>query len=144
MSKRSKVFGLFSSVTEKTERLTVVRAIRGGLINITPVLIIGAFALILEKFPVEAYQNFISAFADGLLLTFLEFVYSATFGVLSVYMTVSISRSYMHIKAEGKTGDEAPAIGAIIASLISFFILAGAYLPGFGTSSVGIPRRILL
>ena len=143
MSKRSKVFGLFSSVTEKTERLTVVRAIRGGLINITPVLIIGAFALILEKFPVEAYQNFISAFADGLLLTFLEFVYSATFGVLSVYMTVSISRSYMHIKAEGKTGDEAPAIGAIIASLISFFILAGAYLPGFGTSSVG-PKSMFL
>ena len=125
-------------IMKNAEQLTLVRAIRGGLVNITPVLIIGAFALILKTFPVAAYQSFIGRFAGGLLLSFLDFVYGATFGVLSIYMTVSISRSYVHIKASS-TSD----IGAILSSLLSFFILAGAYLPAFGADSVG-PKSMFL
>ena len=83
--------GAIKGIMKNAEQLTIVRAIRGGLVNITPVLIIGAFALILKTFPVAAYQAFIEKFADGLLLSFLNFVYSATCGVLSVYMTISIS-----------------------------------------------------
>ena len=56
----------FMKTIGKIEKSTVVRAIRGGLIHIIPVLIIGAFSLILQTFPVEAYKNFISGFADGL------------------------------------------------------------------------------
>ncbi|MBO4217491.1 MAG: PTS sugar transporter subunit IIC, partial [Clostridia bacterium] len=108
----------------KIEQAAPVRAVRNGLINIIPVLIIGAFALILKTFPVDAYQNAIAAFAGGFFLELLNLVYSATFGALSVYMTFSISRSYMKLKADREVVNG----GAIVASLISFFILSGAYL----------------
>ena len=128
---------------ERMEKLTVVRAICGGLLNITPVLIIGAFALILKTFPVDAYQNFMTTFAGGVLLTFLDFIYSATFGVLSIYMTLAISRAYINIRANDQKEDAIPEGGAMIAALLSFFILAGAYSPSFGTNSVG-PKSMFL
>ena len=123
----------------KMEKATLVRAIRDGLLNITPVLIIGAFALVLNTFPVDGYQGFVDNFAGGLLRLFFKFIYNATFGVLSIYMTVSISRSYTRIKAKTSLS----SIGTILASLMSFFILAGAYLDGFGIDSMG-PKSMFL
>ena len=126
----------FPRVLRRLEQWTLVRAIRGGLINIIPVLIIGAFSLILQTFPVDAWQRFISTALDGFFLQLLELVYSATFGVLSLYMTYSISRSYMRIKDDPDT----PSAGATVASLLSFFILAGAYL---GVEHMG-PKSMFL
>jgi len=123
----------------RIERLTMVRVVRDSLVHIIPVLIIGAFALIVQTFPVGAYQNAISRLAGGAILTLAELIYSATFGVLSVYMAYSVSRSYMRLKAD----PEANAGGAIIASLLSFFILVGAYLPDFGLDSLG-PKSMFL
>ena len=114
----------FTSFIRKTEQATVVRSIRSGLVNMIPVLIIGAFALIIKSFPVDAYQKFIQEFANGFFYGLFDLVFSATFGVLSVYMTFSISRSYMQIKAD----PEAVTAGAIISALASFFILSGTYL----------------
>ena len=91
MKRSVKVF----AAIRRIEDLTVVRAVRNGLIHIIPVLIIGAFSLILQTFPVDAYQTFISSFLDGALLKLFETVYNATFGALSVYMTFSISRSFI-------------------------------------------------
>lgn len=135
MSKRAKII----LTIRKIERATPIRAIRNGLINMIPVLIIGAFALILKTFPVEGYQKAITVFAGGFLLQLFDLVYSATFGVLSLYMTVSISRAYMKLKAD----PDAVIGGATIASLLSFFILAGAYLEDFGTDSMG-PKSMFL
>lgn len=126
-------------VMSKLEQLTIVNAIRGGLLNIIPILIVGAFALILKTFPVAAYQEFIKNAAGGLLLSFFEFIYSATFGVLSIYMTLSISRAYANLK----TDNSAPEIGVVLASILSFFILAGAYLPDFSTENIG-PKSMFL
>ncbi len=133
--------GKFDKFLEKAEQWTVVRAIRGGLLNITPVLIIGAFALILKTFPVYAYQSFIATFGGGILLSFFDFIYSATFGTLSIYMTASISRSFIRIKS--KINASTPDIGGMAASLLSFFILAGAYLPTFSTDNIG-PKSMFL
>ena len=108
----------------KIEDLTIVRAIRDGMIHIIPVLIIGAFPLIFLYFPVTEYQNFIAEFLGGFFKNFFEMVNSATFGVLSVYMTYSISRAYMKIKSDSNVVNG----GAILSSLISFFILAGVYI----------------
>ena len=123
----------------KIEQATVVRTIRNGLINIIPVLTIGAFALILKTFPVDAYQKAITTFAGGFFLELFDLVYNATFGVLSVYMTYSISRSYFKLKADS----DAVFAGAAISSLLSFFILAGANLESFGTGNMG-PKSIFL
>ena len=104
-----------------------------------PVLIIGAFSLILQTFPVEAYQHAISVFLGGFFLKLFEVVYSATFGILSVYMAFSISRSYMKLKEDTRVVSG----GAVIASLLAFFILAGAYLPDFSLDQTG-PKSMFL
>ncbi|MBO4693073.1 MAG: PTS sugar transporter subunit IIC/EAL domain-containing protein [Clostridia bacterium] len=127
------------SVIRQIESLSAVRAVRDGLVGIIPVLIIGAFALILMHFPIQGYKDFIGAFGDGFLLKFFEIVNSATFGPLAVYMTVSISRSYMNIKDDG--GVE--TLGAVAASVISFFILAGSNLESFSKDSMG-PKSMFL
>ena len=41
----------------------------------------------------ESYQSFIETFAGGFIYKLAEAIYSATFGVLSVYMTYSITIS---------------------------------------------------
>lgn len=47
------------SLIRKIEQAAPIRAIRNGLVSIIPVLIIGAFALILQTFPVTWYQNLV-------------------------------------------------------------------------------------
>ena len=120
MTNRQKITGILM----KAEKLTVVRAVRGGLTNLIPVLTIGAFALILDQFPIQAYQTFLTDFAGGFLRTLFEMINTATFGVLSVYMTFSISYSYLKIKAD----PEISVVSAAAASVASFFILTGAFL----------------
>lgn len=121
------------------EERSLIRAIRSGLLTMTPVLIIGAFALILQTFPVGVYQRFIADFAGGFLLSLFQFVFSATFGVLSVYMTYSISRAYMRLHARSGV----PETGAVIAAFLSFFLLSGVYLEDFGTGSMGAKSMFL-
>ncbi|MBP5686701.1 MAG: PTS sugar transporter subunit IIC/EAL domain-containing protein, partial [Clostridia bacterium] len=123
-----------SGLLRRIENSALVRSVRDGLVNIIPVLIIGAFALILNFFPVKGYQDFIATFAVGILSKLFVMVNSATFGPLSVYMTISISRSYISIKGDG----EVSSFGAITASVISFFILAGAYIEDVVTEVDGV------
>lgn len=126
-------------VLQKVEQLTIVRTIRGGLVSMIPVLMIGAIALVLKSFPIPGYQDALAAFAGGFFLDLFNFVYSATFGVLAVYMTFFISRAYMKTTADS----EAVHAGAIVTSMISFFILTGAFLPEFGTANMG-PKAMFL
>ena len=119
------------------ERLTGVRAIRSGLVNIIPVLIIGAFSLILQTLPLPGWSDLIQRAAGGFFYQLLQLVYGATFGVLSLHMTLSISRSFMKLK------DDSQIAGAMICAALCFFILAGADLPGFGTDSMG-PKSMFL
>ena len=126
-------------LSNKLQQISFIRAIRDGLVSMIPVLIIGAFSLILQTFPVVAYQNFINNFADGLLLKLFNFVYTATFGVLSVYLTFCISKSYMKIKADL----EMVHSGAILCSIVSFFIMVGSYSDDFGLESMG-PKSMLI
>ena len=129
----------FMNIVNKFQNSNLIRSIRDGLVNMIPVLIIGAFALILKTFPVPAYKEFITTFGDGFILNLLDFVYSATFGVLSLYMSLSISRSYMKIQKN----QEVVHGGALFVSVLCFFILAGALLPSFGLENMG-PKSMLL
>ena len=128
-----------NSWIRRVEQTTVIRTIRSALVNLIPVLTIGAFALILQTLPVPAYQRALETPVGQFLLQLFQLVYGGTFGVLSVYMTIAVSHSYMKLKADQRTH----SLGAVIAALLSFFILAGAYLPDFGTDSMG-PKSMFL
>ena len=125
--------------SSKFSNLTGIKSIRNGLVSMIPVLIIGAFALIIKEFPVKGYQNFITSFGDGFIKEFFNFIFSATFGVLSVYLTFSISRAYMKIKGD----PDAVHGGAIFASIICFFILTGSNLESFNLDKMG-PKSMFL
>ena len=84
---------MIKDTIRRVEQSVAVRSVRSGLVNIIPVLIIGAFALILKTLPLNWYQNVVLNAYGGILLSLFDTVYAATFGVLSVYMTFSISLS---------------------------------------------------
>ena len=128
-----------SKAVNEFQQFSLIKSIRDGLVNMIPILIIGAFALILKSFPIPAYTEFINTFMNGFLYSLFEFVYSATFGVLSIYMTLSISRSYMKVQKERDIVHG----GAIFVSILCFFILAGALLPEFGLKNMG-PQSMFL
>ena len=129
----------YAAFIENFEQRFIVRTIRNALISLVPVLTIGALALILQTFPVEAYKGFLQTPVGGFLLKIFALVYSATFGVLSVYMTYAISRAYMKLRDE----QHIVVVGGVLASLLSFFILSGSYLDGFGTDQMG-PKSMFL
>lgn len=117
----------------RLERAPFVRAIRGGLVNIIPVLMIGAFALIGRSLPINAYQEFITAFLNGFIFDAFNMAYFATFGVLSVYMTASIAISVM--REYNKKQDL--ALSAPATALVVFFLLSGVFENDFKIDALG-------
>ena len=96
---------------QRMEQTIVVRTIRNGVVMIIPVLIIGAFALVLQSLPLHAYQRFLAETAvGGFIKSLLGMANKATFGTLSLYMAYSISRSYMKQKADA----DAVMAGAVV------------------------------
>ena len=61
-------------LARKLEDLTLVRVVRSGLVSMIPILTIGAFALILQTFPVTGYQRFLTTAVGGFLLDLFTFV----------------------------------------------------------------------
>ncbi len=110
-----------SSASGETKNGVVVRSIRNGLVTAIPVVMIGSFALVLKFLPVPAYQNFLATFCSGVLPALFTSVNNATFGMLSVYMTVFISMS----RAQLQTGTEEYPFGLSVVSLAGFAILSG-------------------
>ena len=113
---------------------SAVRAIRGGLVRILPVLLIGSFALMLRSLPLPAYQRFLAAFLDGLLLEVLDAAYNATFGLLSVYMTAAISYQLAGQYPPGRGGPFAVSMTAVGC----YGVLIGFLRADFPLSSLGV------
>lgn len=108
--------------------------IRSSLIMLIPVLLIGSMALMLKSFPIDAYQEFISSFCGGIIANFFSLIYSATFSILSVYVSISISICYT--QQIGK--DNRHTLGPMISSLVAFSIVSGTMENGaVNTESLG-------
>lgn len=104
-------------VLEDVENISFVKAIRGGLVTVIPVLFVGSFSLVLRSLPISVYQQFVSTFLGGVLLEFFIIIYNATFGMLSAYMTVAISVSYAKLKMDRLSNLFGMAITAIASFL---------------------------
>ena len=110
-----------------------VRAVRNGLIMILPIMLVGSFVTLLQSFPIPVYKAFLQEFAGGLLGNLLQWVNNGTFGILSLYMVVSIS--YCYIQELEK--DSGHWMEAVAVSLTSFAILSGILLEGFDMGRLG-------
>ncbi len=101
--------------------LNGIKAIRGGLVSLIPVLLIGAISLTIKEFPIDAYSEFIRSFAGGLIYSLLDAVYGVTFGLLSVYMCMSVA---YHYDSE-RTGTAGSKLACPIVSVATFVIFTG-------------------
>ena len=126
--------GLFHRLYLGMNNSKLLLGIRSSLIMLIPVLLIGSLSLMLRSFPIDAYQNFINTFADGIIANFFALIESATFGVLSLYVCVSVSICYtLQISKDNRH-----TLGPMIAVLIAYFIISGTFANGaLDTSSLG-------
>ncbi len=122
--------GFFDRI-DRLENAKAVCAIRDGLINIIPVIMLGAFSLALKSLPVDAYQDFLSRGSGTALVLLLDFTFNATYGMLSVYMTISVAYSRASLRNDGS------ALMQVLTSLVTFFILVGTLENGVSIDVLG-------
>ena len=121
---------------DRVEDSAPMQAIRKGLVMTIPLLTLGAVALIFQNLPIAAYQQFIKSFLNGALYAFFSYLHEATFGYLSLYLTIAVSLSYAQHKTE--QGPSFFTLGAVFTALISFAILSGVRVDNFGTATATI------
>lgn len=116
------------------QNLLWIRVIRNGLVGIIPILLIGSFSLVAKSIPNETFHSFITTFASGIVYDVINFVYDATFGMLSVYMAVSIGVVFRREK------DCNPdyTYGAPVISLACYGMMTGAVGEGFDVKYLGV------
>lgn len=110
------------------------QAVRNGLVQMLPVVLLGSFALVFRSFPLPAWQAWLAQSLGGALPQLLMFVHNATFGLLSVYLTLLISLGY--VQAESHADQYLPQ--APITSLMCFIILIGFEPEHFPLPFLGI------
>ena len=124
---------LFFNLSRKIESIFVIRVIRDGLITMIPILMIGAFALVFQSFPVEAYQHFIKCAAGGFIYSFFHIIYLATFGAMSFYMVLCFSVVFFTLKKPEKPVD----MWGVGSALASYLIMVGIWSDSFSVSDLG-------
>lgn len=118
---------------EKIESAHGVLAIKSGLVSIIPALMIGSMALVFQHFPIHQYQQFIASAFSGKLLLFFNFIYNATFGMLAVYLTYTISYQYVR-----QFNFNRASLASPITSLICFSILSGVKINTVTWDALGV------
>ena len=112
---------IFLKILGRLDRSRTISAIRRGMITIIPVLLLGALAQVLMNFPVKEYQNFINNYFSGAFMEMLEYIYQATIGVLSIYVTFAITCCFVSSRGHSLSYVFISGLTAVA----SFFALAG-------------------
>lgn len=94
-------------------------AVRHGLTLAIPFLIMGSFALLLNNFPFEPYQDFLASFLGGSFSGLMAGIYEITLGSLALVLILTISLSYGRL-----TGNDAVFLYPVI-SLVSYLAFCG-------------------
>lgn len=120
---RGEFLSVMRSLYFKMMNSRLLRCIRGSLVLMAPILLIGSLALMLYSLPVSGYQRLITDFCGGFISGLFYTIYRAAFGILSLYMVVSVSLSYIRQHMAARPHN----YGAVFAALISFAIFSGAF-----------------
>ena len=101
------------------------RVIRAGLAMVIPVLFIGSVMVLLNGFPLMAYQSFLDSFMCGAIRGIIGMIQTATVGVLALHLTIALNYSYMNRHSEGNR--PAVRLGSLLGCLTGFVILVGLF-----------------
>ncbi|MBR6158571.1 MAG: hypothetical protein IKQ27_16590, partial [Lachnospiraceae bacterium] len=94
--------------------------IKTGLAMLIPLLFIGSISVMLNSFPIPAYQSFLDTFLGGFLRDIINIIQMTTVGVLAIYMTIALNISYFTRIEEGQR--PASHLVSMIGCLTGFFI----------------------
>ena len=103
----------------------MARTIKTSLAMVIPVLFIGSVTVLLNGFPVQAYQDFLDAFLNGALRSMILTIQLTTIGILAVYLTVALNLCYMNQTEEGQR--LVFRFGSLLGCVTGFFILVGFF-----------------
>lgn len=96
-----------------------ILSIRHGLMLAVPFLILGAFSLLFNSFPIEGYQQFLQHFHHGALVEIFTTIYNVTLGSIALLLIVTISFSF------GKLAGDDSIFFYPIVSLVSYIAFCG-------------------
>ena len=103
----------------------IAGTIKRSLAIVIPILFIGSFTVLLNGFPVQAYQDFLDSFLGGALRNIILTIQNATVGILAIYITIALNFSYMK---QIETGQRLVVrFGSLLGCLTGFFILVGFF-----------------
>ena len=110
-----------------TEKLSfIARVIRVSLAMVIPVLFVGSMTVLLNGFPVQAYQDFLDTFLGGALRNVILLAQVSTVGILAIYITITLGISYVEMKDNGR--NPVYGFGSLLGCLAGFFILVGFFI----------------
>ncbi|MCR4596789.1 MAG: PTS transporter subunit EIIC, partial [Lachnospiraceae bacterium] len=107
------------------ELSTIAHTIRVSLAMVLPILVIGSITVLLDGFPVLAYQVFLDSFLGGALRNLLLTIQVTTYGMLALYLTIALNLSFM---SQSHDGDRLVfRFGSMLSCVTGFFILVGIF-----------------
>ena len=109
-------------IFKKASGLRPVKLLGESLETLIPIFLISAFVQVFINFPLSGYQRFIQECMDGLLYTMLDLIHRATYGMLSIYMTIAVADSVNKIY-----GKASHRLSVILTSLSGFLIISGVF-----------------
>lgn len=103
----------------------ITNTIRVSLAMVIPILFIGSITVLLNGFPIPAYQKVLDSFLGGALRSIIGTIQHATIGSLAIFITIALSFSYMNQTDDGKR--TVSRFGCLLGCVTGFFILVGFF-----------------
>lgn len=128
MGKKLLLKDWFYNFDKEIHRIPILIAIRKGLTYMTPLLLLGSFALLIYSLPVPFYQKFMAQLLGEDWDQLLIVVHNSTFGAMSLFMVICIS--YAYSTEIGLKHNTSQIITASV-SLASYFAISGLNTDNF-------------
>lgn len=131
---------------EKVSQNHIITAIRRGLLQIVPLIIVGSFALVALNLPIQAYQDFMNGiFGEGWRNAPL-LVYKGTYEIMSLAAVISISYAYCQHFEIVKNGllNEFSIVLSSICAYFTFNPLQAVLIDADSAGSRGLLGAILV
>ncbi|ULQ58447.1 hypothetical protein K7I13_07595 [Brucepastera parasyntrophica] len=89
MNRREKILGVVANITNNS----IISSVTYGLVTTVPLMVAGAFAVLINNFPVPGYSDFMAGIFGPNWRNFGSFLWDGTFGIMSIAILLSISYS---------------------------------------------------
>lgn len=137
MTEEKSIFSKIRAIYETLNKNIILLSIRESLIGIIPILMLGILALVCYSFPIQEYQEWIKTAFGGLIYRFFYGIYQVTYGMISIYLTISLTNKYSSYRGVQNYNG-----GVVFSAIVGLCMFCGVMTPDtfdfqrFGASGV--------